>query len=105
MKEKLVAWLGGFGLIIFYILELIISLFPIVMVVNSFDLPSWTNFVFIAITYFIPSTTNIFWIAGLVGAIIGPQDILAIIYYILFVIIISINLLVPLLIDIFGRDK
>lgn len=105
MKEKLVAWLGGFGLIIFYILELLISLYPIVMVVNSFDLPSWTNFVFIAITYFMPSTTTIFWIAGLVGAIIGPQDILAIIYYILFGIGFINNWLVPMLIAIFSKDE
>ena len=86
LKEKLTDFFGGLGYIIYLIVNYLIPLFAIAMFTNSFDLPSWSSFIFVALLFFAPSFFSFcYLIAGLIGAIIGPQDILAIIYYIVFV--------------------
>ena len=82
LKEKLASTLGG----AYYILVLISWALPIVMITSLFDLPFWTIFIMTAILLFIPSLSVIAWIVGLIGAIIGKQDIVAVIYYVAFVI-------------------
>lgn len=83
MKEKLMNALGSVGVILWYLLSLLIAVMPLVMIDASFGL----NLLLLAIALFIPATSGIFWIWGLVCTIRGPQDIIAIIYYVLFVII------------------
>lgn len=79
-KEKLTDLLGGIGGILFYIISLVASVMPVVML----NLPFWIDFILIGIMLIIPIAMPIMWIIGLVGAIAGPQDALAIIYYVLF---------------------
>lgn len=82
MKEKLMNALGSVGVILWYLLSLLIAVMPLVMIDASFVL----NLLLLAIALFIPATSGIFWIWGLVCAIRGPQDIIAVIYYVLFAI-------------------
>lgn len=82
MKEKLMNALGSVGVILWYLLSLLIAVMPLVMIDASFGL----NLLLLAIALFIPTTSGIFWIWGLVCAIRGPQDIIAVIYYVLFAI-------------------
>lgn len=82
MKDKLINALGSVGVILWYLLSLLIAVMPLVMIGASF----WLNLLLLAVIQFIPATSGLFWIWGLVCAIRGPQDIIAIIYYVLFVI-------------------
>lgn len=82
MKDKLIGALGSVGLILWHLLSLIIAVMPLVMIGASF----WLNLLLLAVIQFIPATSGLFWVWGLVCAIRGPQDIIAIIYYVLFVI-------------------
>lgn len=84
IKEKLMDALGGLGLTIYYIMSVVGFIFPVVMIMVSFDLPFWMSFVLTAILFILPSFSFIFWIIGLVGAITGPQDVVATIYYVAF---------------------
>lgn len=83
MKEKLLEKLGTLGGILYYFLLIIISVLPIVVLPTRGIL----SFLLLAIMFFFPSTSIIFWIWGLVCAIKGPQDVIAIVYYICFVVI------------------
>ena len=82
MKDKLMNALGSIGVIIWYLASLLIAIMPLVMIDASF----WLNLLLLAVIMYIPATSGIFWIWGLVCAIRGPQDAIAIIYYILFVV-------------------
>ena len=87
IKEKFTDLLGGLGGILYFIFSFLLPLFPIVMIVNSFDLPIWTNFIMIAMLFLIPTFSSFcFWIIGFIGVILGPQDVIAIVYYVLFAI-------------------
>ena len=83
MKDKLFGILGGFGVIAYYIISLLVSVLPFVMIGTSFGL----NLLFFGIVQFVPAASVVFWIWGLVAAINGVQDIFAIIYYVLFAVI------------------
>ena len=74
--------LGSVGVIFWYLLSLLIAVMPLVMIGASF----WLNLLLLAVILFVPATSGIFWVWGLVCAIRGPQDAIAIIYYVLFVI-------------------
>ncbi len=78
MKEKL----SGIGSTLFFLLCLFIGVIPVVAI----GLPWWGDLIIILIIQFIPATSAIFWIWGLIVTIGGPQDIFAIIYYVLFVV-------------------
>lgn len=82
MKDKLINALGYVGAIIWYLLSLLIAAMPLMMIGASF----WLTFLLFAVMQFIPATSGLFWVWGLVCAIRGPQDTIAIIYYVLFVI-------------------
>lgn len=82
MKEKLHNILGGFGAAVYFIISILVSVLPFVMIGASF----WLNLLFFGIVQFIPAASAIFWVWGLVAAINGVQDIFAIIYYVLFVV-------------------
>ena len=80
MREKLYNALGFFGIILYYIFSLSVSVLPFVMIDASF----WMTFLFITIEQFFPLSTFVFWVWGLICAIKGVQDILAFAYYVLF---------------------
>ena len=82
MKDKLLNALGSAGGILWYLLSLLIAVMPLVMIDASFLL----NLLLWGVMFFIPATSGIFWIWGLFCALRGPQDLIAIIYYVLFVI-------------------
>ena len=79
--KKFFALFGGFGVILYYIVTLVIAVLPFVMIDVSF----WLTFLFIGINLIFPPATIVFWIWGLVCAINGVQDVFAIIYYVVFV--------------------
>lgn len=73
------------GLVWFFrILGFIVAALPSVML----GLPVWaTVLIFLAFQLLpIPFLTEIYWLAGLIGAFLGKQDVFAIAYYILTVI-------------------
>lgn len=82
MKDKLLNALGSAGGILWYLLSLTIAIMPLVMI----DAPFLLNLLLLGVMLFIPATSGIFWIWGLICTIRGPQDIIATIYYVLFVI-------------------
>lgn len=82
MTEKLLSALGTVGIIIWYALSLIVYILPFVMIGAPFLL----NLVLLAIVYFFPPSTLIFWVWGLIRAIQGEQDFWAILYYVMFAI-------------------
>lgn len=90
MKEKLLNTLGALGVILWFIVSALVRVLPFVMIGGSF----WLTLLLIIIAYFIPTSSIVFWSWGLVCAIQGPQDVWAIIYYVLFVI-----LFIPFFID------
>ena len=83
MKEKLINTFG----VLYYIFTVISFILPVVMIKISFDLPFWTSFIMIAILFILPSLSSVLWIIGLIGVIMGPQDIIAIIYYVAFALV------------------
>ena len=100
MKDKLMNSLGVVGLILWYAVTAIIYILPFVMIGASF----WLNLLFFGIVQFFPPASIIFWICGLVCAINGEQDIWAIIYYVLFVIM-FLPFFFSAVLDIFKRKK
>lgn len=83
MKEKLLDALGIFGGIIWFLILGLIAFLPLAMIGGSF----WLNLLLFSIVFFFPASSGVFWIWGLVCAIKGPQDVWAIIYYVLFAIL------------------
>lgn len=83
MKEKLLGIFGTFGIVLYYIATLLISVLPVVMIGGNF----FIRLLLIIISTMIPATSAIFWIWGLICAIGGIQDAWAIIYYIVFVVV------------------
>lgn len=81
MKEKLSSALGIFGIVLYYLILLAVGVLPFVMINIS---SSILRFILFFLYFIFPSSSIIFWIWGFVCAICGPQDWLAILYYILF---------------------
>lgn len=100
MKEKLLNSLGCVGAILWYAVSALVYVLPFVMIGGSF----WLNLLFFTIVYFFPSSSIIFWGWGLVCAIQGPQDIFAIIYYVLFAIA-FLPFFVSTVLELFQRRK
>ena len=95
MKEKFLSALGNFGLILYYIIRLSVSILPLVMIDANFVL----SFLFCVIMNVIPLASPVFWVWGLVCAVSSTQDWMAIVYYICFGIIFLpfiVDLLLPL---------
>lgn len=82
MKDKLFSTLGTVGVGLWYFISIFIYVLPITMLGKPFLL----DMVFFGIMYWFPPSSIIFWVWGLVEAIKGPQDIVAIIFYIAFAI-------------------
>ena len=82
-KEKISNAVGAFGTVWYFLIRLIISILPFVMIGGNFFL----TLILISINTFVPLASIVFWIWGLVCAIKGVQDIWAILYYIAFTLI------------------
>jgi hypothetical protein len=80
MKEKLSSSLGVIGVAIYYIFRLFSSLLPFIMI----GAPFFVTMILIFIAQVVPFAIPVFWIWGLLSAFKGPQDILAMCYYIIF---------------------
>jgi hypothetical protein len=98
-KEKLSNALGTFGTVLYFLIRLIISILPFVMIGGNFFL----TLLLISINTFVPFASAVFWIWGLVCAIKGVQDIWAIIYYIAFVLI-WIPFFISKIVSIFSKE-
>lgn len=89
IKDFLLTSLGTFGILLFYAISLLITIFPLLM----FEMSWWLYMILALIIQLvivnIPFGLEVLWIIGLIGAISGKQDILAVIYYILFVLIVG----------------
>lgn len=86
IKEKLVTWFGAFGLVLYFIVSIALAFFPLVFLNFGF-LIDFLIILAISCLPLVGSLVNaVVWIWALVACIRGPQDIFAIIYYILFVI-------------------
>lgn len=88
-KAFLVKSFGAFGEVLFFVISIAMTIFPLLM----FDLSWW---LYMALTLLvqlfvvgIPFGIEILWVVGLFGAISGPQDALAYAYYVLFALIIG----------------
>ena len=103
-KEKFIKWFGNFGGVLYLIFMLILFTMPIAMINVSFDLPFWVSPIMIAVLFLISSIANIYWIVGFIGVIMGPQDVIAIIYYVFFAIIFLPNVIL-LLLNLCSRAK
>lgn len=82
IKERLINYFGTFGIYLYFAFTLFLAAFPFIMIDSNFFVTVLLAFV----NLLIPFASVIFWAWGLICAINGPQDIFAIIYYIIFVI-------------------
>lgn len=84
IKEKLSQSLGIFGFVLYFIFYAVFKFAPLIVL----GLPFIVDLILIAIILAVPilnTVANIVvWVWGLITIINGPQDTLAIIYYILF---------------------
>ena len=87
-KDNLLDTLGGVGLILYFIVSLFVTILPLLM----FDMPFWLYIVLSLIIQYvvihIPFGMEALYIVGLFGAIHGEQNFFAILYYIVFAIVI-----------------
>ena len=100
LKEKIINTLGAFGIVLYFLVQLTVAILPFVMIVGGFFL----SFILIFVNYWLPITSVVFWIWGLVCAIKGVQDIWAIMYYIAFVVI-WIPFFVSTILSIFSKRR
>lgn len=82
LKEKLMNALGATGTILYYLASMLVAFFPIFIISKSF----WISLLFFWIIQIFPISSVVFWIWGLIITLKGPQDMIAIFYYVLFVI-------------------
>lgn len=98
IKNLLSDSLGASTGILFYLFTLLVVIFPIVMITTSFNLPWWVGSIMLFASLFISSNFSVvYMIVGLVGAIKGPQDVFAIIYYIYFSLIVFLPYIIKLI--------
>lgn len=88
IKDFFLTSLGTVGFILYYAIAILITILPLLM----FKMPFWL-YILLAllvqtILINIPFCMEILYIIGLFGAINGKQDIFAIIYYVVFALII-----------------
>ena len=100
IKEKLIDTLGVFGVILYFAFKLLVCVLPFVMIGGNFFL----TLLLISISAFVPFSSVVFWIWGLVCAINGVQDFWAILYYIVFVVI-WLPFFTSSIISVFSKEK
>lgn len=82
IKERLINYFGTFGIYLYFAFSLFLAAFPFIMIDSNF----FVTFLLALVNLLIPFASVIFWAWGLICAINGPQDVFAIIYYIVFVV-------------------
>ena len=89
IKDFLLTSLGTFGILLFYTISLLITVYPLIM----FEMSWWLYIILALIVQLVvvkvPLGLEALWVIGLIGAISGKQDIFTVIYYISFVLIIG----------------
>ena len=88
IKDFLLTSLGTFGILLFYVISLLITVYPLLMFKMSWWLYMILALIIQLVVVNIPFGLEVLWIIGLIGAISGKQDIFAVIYYILFVLLV-----------------
>lgn len=83
MKQKLIIALGSLGFILYFLISTFVYVLPLLVL----DLSFWLFLLFLFVMQFIPISSVVFWIWGLITTIQGQQDAWAIIYYALFAIL------------------
>lgn len=88
IKDFLLNSLGTVGIVLYFLVAILITILPLLM----FDMPFILYIVLALLVQFvlinIPFCMEILYIIGLFGAVNGKQDIFAIIYYIVFALIV-----------------
>lgn len=98
IKERLISSLGCGWILLYYLVRIIVGLLPFLMIDTNF----FVNVLLIGINMLVPFASVFFWIWGLVCAINGLQDVWAILYYVVFVIVwipFYINLIISFISD------
>ena len=89
IRDFLLTSFGTFGFVLFYAIVIFMTVYPLIM----FEMSWWLYIVLSLIVQLvivnIPFGLEVLWIIGLIGAISGKQDTFAVIYYILFALIIG----------------
>lgn len=89
IKDFILNTFGGLGFVIYGAFLMFLCAFPVLM----FDLPLWLTIILALFIQFvlvnIPFVIEILYVIGLFGAMAGPQDFIATIYYIVFAIVIG----------------
>lgn len=89
IKDFLLNSMGSFGFVIFFLISTLVCILPILM----FELPFGLTIILALVVEFvlinIPFVFEILYVIGLFGAMAGPQDFIATIYYIVFAIVIG----------------
>ena len=86
-KEKLISYLGALGGIFQFVLTPLIRMALYIYPLMFFNFSWWVDSICIFVMIAFPITTLLFWIAGLVAAIMGGQSAFTIVYYVLFVVV------------------
>lgn len=97
LKEKLVGLLGTFGGVLYFAICALLFVLPVSMISNTFDFPFWIDFLMISALLMFRGLDYIAWIVGFVCALKGPQDTLAIVFYIAFAIMIALPFIIWLI--------
>lgn len=82
-KERFFYVFGSLGAVLYFVLTLFVSVLPFVMIDANF----FVTLLLISVEMAFPLTSVAFWIWGLICAINGPQDWVAISYYIAFTVL------------------
>jgi len=99
IKEKLQSSFGAIGSILYFIVILFVSILPIIMINTSF----WLDILFFFLMDILPVSSIVFWVWGLVKTIQGPQDWLAIVYYISFAVL-FLPFIITTIVGFFSKD-
>lgn len=107
LKEKLTNALGTFGAVLYFIISIVLVVFPVCMISWYYNTPWWAN----ALMLWGSIASNIIsfavWVVGLIATIKGPQDTFAIIYYIAFAVVNLFNyfiFIVAWIVSLFKKD-
>lgn len=89
IKDFLLNSMGSFGFVIFFLISTLVCILPILM----FELPFGLTIILALVVEFvlinIPFVFEILYVIGLFGAMARPQDFIAIVYYIVFAVVIG----------------
>lgn len=80
IKAFLAGALGAFGTVVYVFLCLFAVALPLAMI----EMPFWLSLIASGVVMIFPILVHVFILWGFVSALTGPQDVLAVIYYVFF---------------------